>query len=107
MRRKPKRKAAPEWGIITELMLMILEPGYRVDESRAGIGHHPREGLKKGESFDTFVRFLRCIRRTGRCPLQWHRAKSFASKKPNGKKGPAGIRVMHCFDPWRSRGRQR
>eukprot|EP00974_Lingulodinium_polyedra_P031386 3021518-Lingulodinium_polyedra.AAC.1 len=43
-------------------------------------------------------RVLEHIRAVGWCPADWHHAMAFASKKPNNKVGPEGVRVMRCFD---------
>eukprot|EP00974_Lingulodinium_polyedra_P082708 8010221-Lingulodinium_polyedra.AAC.1 len=76
----------------------MLRPGRRAKEKYRGLGCCEQEKLEAPRFRAAMWRILEHIRAVGWCPADWHHAMAFASKKPNNKVGPEGVRVMRCFD---------
>ena len=80
LRKAPKRKAFPPWGLPAEALLCLLNPEARVDLSKAGVGARTLD-IANPTFQNRFDQLLRKIRRTSSAPLSMLRSMAFASGK--------------------------
>ena len=90
LRRAPKRRAGPSWGVLAEALGMCI--GYRMYRFSRRRTYTPETFSRR------FNDLLALIRIVGFAPLSVLRSQSFAQAKNNGKLGIKGQRVLHCFD---------
>ena len=97
MKKKPKRKYSPPWGVPTECWILLLDPSFRYREARAGVG--ARCGPPSAPAAYTAIRdTLIHIRSRATVPCSWLWSAGHQVPKPGTKLGPRGQRLVHSFD---------
>ncbi|CAK0909260.1 unnamed protein product, partial [Prorocentrum cordatum] len=96
LKKAPKRRATPRWGVHAEALLQLLSPEFHSAEDPNGNGWEvditPTAFLHKYQQFVTLVR------ETDQVPLSFLRSQMFAHSKDSGVIGIRGQRLLHCFD---------
>lgn len=123
LRRCRKRRSWPSWGVPAEAMSRAMRPqAVHGGRSCGGVGHddalvgrrssrHAADEMALGKYTRRLLRcdapkfrevmmlFLTRLRRASCTPLVWHRSEAFPLPKGLGRAGPAGLRLIHSFDP--------
>ena len=99
LKRNSKRRAAVEWSLPTEILLLALCPDYvsRADKSTAGIGSTNLKDLPNiaPSPAKSLQNILEHVRATNTAPIDATTSKGHLLDKQNQKEGMKGKRMIH------------